>query len=150
MCLRAWMHACGLMFSHNREESSQWNCYWLWPVDLLSWLCSSLIQPLNLWLFMAAEIAWMEAMLMLLAKCFTGERAARKGTVIIINGLHYRTSLLLSHQFAGIMRTAPVSVCGFSQEGETWRLKRTRLAEVDAVNVIRWDPSEGAAGKREG
>lgn len=57
----------------------------------------------------------MESMLELLAKCFTGERTVRKEQVIIINGLHYRTSLLLSHQFACIMRTASVSVCGFNE-----------------------------------
>lgn len=57
----------------------------------------------------------MESMLMLLAKCFTAQSAARKEQVIIINGLHYCTSIVLSHQFAGIMRTASVSVCGFSE-----------------------------------
>lgn len=55
----------------------------------------------------------MGAMLILLAKCFTGERVVRKGSVIIIDGLHYCTSLLLSHRFAGIIRTASASVCGF-------------------------------------
>lgn len=53
------------------------------------------------------------------AKCFTAERAVRKAEIIAVNGLHYCTSLLLSHQFAGIMRTASVSVCGFIEEGGT-------------------------------
>lgn len=65
---------------------------------------------------------------MLLSKCFTGERAARKGKVIIINGLHYRTSLLLSHQFAGIMRTASVSVCGFKRGRGNMKVKEDEVS----------------------
>lgn len=77
-------------------------------------------------LFMAAGIAWVEAMLMLLAQCFTGESAVRKG-----KGNRYKWSLL-SHRFTGVMRTAPVAVCAVSERGGTWRLKRTRFSEVDS------------------
>lgn len=70
----------------------------------------------------------MEAMLILLAKCFTGERAVGKEKVIIINGLHYCTSLLLSHQFAGIMRTASVSLCGFNGRGGGMKVKEDEVS----------------------
>lgn len=70
----------------------------------------------------------MDSVLKLLVTCFTGERAPRKQKVIIINGLHYCTSLLLLHQFAGIMRTASVSVCGFCEGGHNVKVKEAMVS----------------------
>lgn len=58
----------------------------------------------------------MESRQMLIVKCFTGESTARTEQVISVNGLHYSASLLLSHQFAGVMKTASVPAWGFGED----------------------------------
>lgn len=124
------------LWYRERKECSQWNCYWLWPMDPLSWHCSSLIQPVNQCLFMAAERyhEW-RLMLVLLAKCFTIEGAGNREKAIIINGLHYRAGLLLSCQFTGIMRQ-PLGLSVWFLGRWMWRVKRTRFVEVDSS---KWD-----------
>lgn len=64
---------------------------------------------------------------MLIARYSTGESAVRKEQIIIINGLHYHTSLLLSHQFAGRMRRASVQ-CVVSVRRGNMKVKEDKIS----------------------
>lgn len=131
VCVCTWMHACGLMFPCKGKECSQWNCYWLWPVDLLSWLCTSLIQPQNLWLFMTAWDNMNGVCVDANCSVFYWRKHSKKGTCN-----HYKWTPLL-HQLTVITPVGWYNENSFClgvwlQRGEeTRRLKRTRLAEVD-------------------